>query len=64
MAFDTKSFASSALAAVPDLDESNWIEWARRIDDALVNKHYLYRKIIDGDLTKPVQNKRETNNAF
>ena len=54
MAFDTKSFASSALAAVPDLDESNWIDWARRIDDALVNKHYLYRKILDGDLTKLV----------
>ena len=54
MAFDTKSFASLALATVPDLDESNWIDWARRIDDALVNKHYLYRKILDGDLTKPV----------
>ena len=64
MAFDTKSFASLALAAVPDLDESNWIDQARRIDDALVNKHYLYRKILDGDLTKPVQKERETNMAF
>jgi hypothetical protein len=64
MASDTKSFASLALAAVPDLDESNWIDWARRIDDALVNKHYLYRKILDGDLTKPVQKEREDNTAF
>jgi hypothetical protein len=55
MASETKSFATSALAAVPDLDELNWVEWIRRIDDALVNKHYLYRKIIDGVSQRPVR---------
>jgi hypothetical protein len=55
MASETKSFASSALASVPDLDENNWVDWYRRIDDALVNKHYLYRKIMDGTLVRPVR---------
>jgi hypothetical protein len=50
MASETKPFASSALASISDLDESNWVDWYRYIEDALVNKYYLYRKIIDGDL--------------
>jgi hypothetical protein len=55
MASETRPFASSALAAVPDLDESNWIDWYRRIDDALVNKNYLYRKLLDGTLPRPIR---------
>jgi hypothetical protein len=63
MASETKSFASSALASVPDLDENNWVDWYRRIDDALVNKNYLYRKIMDGTLARPIQGNSETETA-
>jgi hypothetical protein len=64
MASETKSFASSALASVPDLDETNWVDWHRRIDDALVTKNYLYRKIMDGTLTRPVQGDSEAETAY
>jgi hypothetical protein len=64
MASETKSFASSALASVPDLDENNWVDWYRRIDDALINKHYLYRKIIDGTLQRPVKGPDEAEAVY
>ncbi|TVY51459.1 hypothetical protein LCER1_G009347 [Lachnellula cervina] len=48
MALEIKSYASLALATIPDLGESNWI----RIINALINKSYLYRKIIDGTLVR------------
>ena len=64
MSSETKSFASSSLAAVPDLDESNWINWQRRIDDALVNKNYLYRKILDGKLVRPVRKIGEKEETY
>jgi len=67
MATETKSFASSALASVPDLDETNWVDWLRRIDDALVNKHYLYRRILEGTLKRPVKgvpNENESDTVY
>jgi len=60
MASETKSFAASALASVPDLDENNWVDWYRRIDDALVTKNYLYRKIMDGTLKATAKRKQRT----
>ena len=64
MASDAKSFASSALAAVLDLTETNWVEWYRRIVDTLINKYYLYRKIIDSNMVQPVKGNDETDKDF
>jgi hypothetical protein len=60
----TISFASSALAAVPELDETNWIEWYRRIQPALISKNYLYRRIIDGDYSAPIRAADEASAVF
>jgi hypothetical protein len=55
MASETRLFASSALTAVPELDKSNWVNWYQRIDNALINKNYLYRKLLDRTLSRLVR---------
>ncbi|KAJ5035341.1 uncharacterized protein L3040_007816 [Drepanopeziza brunnea f. sp. 'multigermtubi'] len=64
MAADTQSTSSSALSAVPFLDEENWVEFLRRIDFALVNKNYLYEKILKGTRVRPTRSPSETESAF
>jgi hypothetical protein len=55
MASETRLFASSVLTTIPELDESNWINWYRRIDNTLINKNYFYRKLLDRTLFRPVR---------
>ncbi|EKD11845.1 uncharacterized protein L3040_001198 [Drepanopeziza brunnea f. sp. 'multigermtubi'] len=64
MAADTQSTSASALSAVPFLDEENWVEFLRRIGFALVNKNYIYEKILQGTKVRPVRISIETELAF
>jgi hypothetical protein len=64
MASASRSYSAITIAAVPDLDEHNWVDWIRRIEDALVNKNYLYKKIMEGDLVRPIRAENETQESY
>lgn len=64
MASEGRTHTTSALAACPNLDETNWVEWIRRIDDVLVAKSYLYRKILDNKLQRLTQQQGELPTVF
>lgn len=64
MTSESKSHSASALAACPDLDDTNWVEFDRRMHDVLVNKNYLYSKVLDGSTIRPVREAEEAVKDF
>lgn len=64
MSENIKTLSATASAAIPNLDERNYVGWEQKMEAALSSQCFLYSRILQGTMVKPVRRDAETDESW